>query len=156
MDSGASTSIIHKSYVNKNNFITRRISANKLFTLAGSFSTSHEAEITLKIPELNVTAHISESLQVTTEKSNYDVFFGRDLLRELGIPLDFQNDFIQWHYINLLMKSVDFKMRAHFTIQDSKNIKNANKRVKKILDANHEKANLKEMVNNSTYLNSDK
>ena len=82
MDNCTSASIIHES---QKNFITRKTSANKWSTMAGSFSTSHKAEITLKMPELNVTAHISAPFQVTTKKSNYDVIFGRDLLRELGL-----------------------------------------------------------------------
>ena len=53
--------------------------------MAGSFSTSHEAETTLKIPELNVMAHNSAPFHVTTKKSNYNVIVGRDLLREVGI-----------------------------------------------------------------------
>ena len=47
-------------------------------------------------------------------------------------------------------------MRTHFTIQDSKNVRNAIKRIKKILDANHKKAYLKKIVNNFKYLNNDK
>ena len=77
MDSGASASIIHKSYVSKNNFITRKSSANQWSSMAGSFSTSHKAEITLKMPELDVTAHISAPFHLTTKKNNYDVFLGK-------------------------------------------------------------------------------
>ena len=73
--------------------------------MAGSFSTSHEAEITLKTPELKITAHISAPFHVTTKKSTYDVIFGRDLLQELGIQLNFQNNFIGWQAINLPFKS---------------------------------------------------
>ena len=51
---------------------------------------------------------------------------------------------------------MDCKMRTHFTIQESKKIRNASKRMKKILDANYKKANLKEIVNNLKYLSSDK
>ena len=69
----------------KNNFITRNTSAKKWSTMAGSFSTSHEAKITFTMLELNVAAHISQPFHVTTKKSNYDVIFGRDLLLELGI-----------------------------------------------------------------------
>ena len=53
--------------------------------MAGSFSTSREAEITLEIPELNLTASIFAPFRVTTKKSYYNVIFGRNLLRELGI-----------------------------------------------------------------------
>ena len=47
-------------------------------------------------------------------------------------------------------------MKTHFTIQDSKNVRNATKRIKKILDVNYEKANLKKIVNNLKYLKNDK
>ena len=67
MDSGASVSIIHESYVNKNNFITMETFANKQSRIAESFSTSRKAEITLKMPKHNVTAHISTPFQVITK-----------------------------------------------------------------------------------------
>ena len=41
--------------------------------MVGSFSTSCKAEVKLKLPELNVTAHIFAPFQVTSQKSNYDV-----------------------------------------------------------------------------------
>ena len=84
--------------------------------MVGCFSTSQEAEITVKMPELNVMAHISAPSHVTTKKSNYDVNFNRDLFRELGIQLDLQNNIIGWHDINPPMKPIDCKMRTHLTI----------------------------------------
>ena len=69
---------------------------------------SHEARITLKILELNVTAHISAPFHVTTKKSNYNVIFGRNLLQEIGIQLDFKNTFIGWKDINLPMEPIDY------------------------------------------------
>ena len=86
MDSGFSTSIMHKSNVSKKNWY-KRTSANQWSAKVGSFSTSREADIKFKLPELIVTAHISAPFHVTTKKNNYDVIFGRDLLRELGIEL---------------------------------------------------------------------
>ena len=54
------------------------------------------------------------------------------------------------------MNPIDCKMRTHFTIKDSKNVRNATKRMKKMLDANYEIANLKKIMNNLKYLNNDK
>ena len=124
--------------------------------MTGFFSTSLKAKVTLKMPELNVTSHISTPFYVTTKISNYDVIFSRDLLRELGIQLDFQNNFIGWQDINFPMKLMDCKMRTHFTIQDSKNVRNATKRIKKIFDTNDKKTNFKKILNNLKYLTSDK
>ena len=54
------------------------------------------------------------------------------------------------------MKPVDCKVRSHFTIYGSKNVRNATKTMKKILDTNYEKAYLKKIFNNVKYLNNDK
>ena len=51
---------------------------------------------------------------------------------------------------------IDCIMRTHFSIKDSKNIRNPTKRIKKILDANYKKANFKNIVNNLKYQNEDK
>ena len=81
-----------------------------------------------KLSEFYVTAHIYAPFHIASKTNNYDVIFGRDLLRELGILLDFQNYFIGWQDINLSVKPMDCKKRTHFTIQDSINIRNENLR----------------------------
>ena len=53
------------------------------------------------------------------------------------------------------MKPIDCKMRTHFTIQVSKNIRNATKRIKKILEANEGKGNLKKTFDNLKYLSNN-
>ena len=47
-------------------------------------------------------------------------------------------------------------MRTKFAIQESKYIKSATNRTKKILDAKNEKPNLKEITTKLKYFNSDK
>ena len=87
MDSGASASIIHDLFVCTNKFNTGTTSANKWSTMAGSFLTCYEAEVKLKLPELNFTTHIFAPFHVTSQKSNYDVVYGQDLPWELGKQL---------------------------------------------------------------------
>ena len=77
MDSNASASIINNSFVRANKFNTRKTSANKWSTMAGSFLMSCEAEAKVKLPKLNVTAHIIAPFHVTSQKSNYNVIFGQ-------------------------------------------------------------------------------
>ena len=48
--------------------------------MTGSFSTTHQVEITFKMSELNDTAHIYAPFHMTTKSSNYNVIFGRELL----------------------------------------------------------------------------
>ena len=64
--------------------------------MSGSFSTSHDAGITFKMREIYATAHTSATFHVTTKTSNYNIIFCRDLRHELGIQLDFQENFIAW------------------------------------------------------------
>ena len=83
MDSGESASIIHDSIVRTNKFNTKKISANKWSRMAETVSTSCEAEIKIELPVVNFTAHIFAPFHVTSQKNNYNVIFGRDLLRNL-------------------------------------------------------------------------
>ena len=85
MDSSARASIIQDSFVCRNKLNTSKTSANKWSTMAGSFLTLREAEGKIKLPEFNATAHIFAPFHATSQKSNYDVSFGRDLQQELGI-----------------------------------------------------------------------
>ena len=56
--------------------------------VTGSFLI-HKAEVKMKLPELNFTAHIFAPFHVTSQKENEIVIFGRDLLWKLKINLDF-------------------------------------------------------------------
>ena len=98
-------------------------------------SMSCEAEVKIKLPELNFTAHIFALFHIIIQKNNYDVTFGQDLLQKLGINLDFKNNFICWKETKIYMKSINCKMRTNFAIQESKNTKSTNNRIKKKLDA---------------------
>ena len=132
MDCIASASIIHNLFVRTNKFNTRKTPANKW--------SMCEAEVKIKLPELN-TAHIFGPFHVTSQKSNYHVIFGQDLLQELRINFDFENVFVGWKETMIPMKSINCEMRTNFVIQESKNIKNPINRMKKILNSKFEKAN---------------
>ena len=131
-----------------------KISANNWSTITGSFSKLCKAEVKIKLPESNLMAHIFAQIHITSQKSNYDVIFGQDLLQELGINLGFQNNFVGWKETKIPMKSTNCKMKTNFAIQESQNI--ATDRIKKILETKHEKANLKEITTEIKFLNSDK
>ena len=90
LDSGASASIIRHTYVRKNKLATKNVT-NQWTTIAGTFNTNQIVNINLKLPELNSTAEIKVEYHVTKNESNYDIIIGKNLLRELGIILDFAN-----------------------------------------------------------------
>ena len=55
--------------------------------MAGSFYTSYMTKIKSKLTKLNFTVYIAMSFHLTTKERNYDAFFGKDLLYEVGIEL---------------------------------------------------------------------
>ena len=97
-------------------------------------------------------AHISAHVHVSKNKSNYDAIFWRDLLRELGISLDFENNVVSWQHVDIPMKPKNCTVKGHFAIEESANVQKATLRIKEILDAKYKKANLKEIVKSLNYL----
>ena len=91
-----------------------------------------KAEVNIELPRLNFTAHTFAPFHVTSQNSNYNAIFGRNLLQDFGINLDFLNKFVGWKETNIPMKSINCKMKTNFIIQESKNIKSVTKRIKKI------------------------
>ena len=78
MDSGASTSVIHDSFVRTNKFSTRKNTANQWSMMASSFLTLCKAEVK-KSNQIDVTPHIITPFHVTSQNSNYDEIFGQNL-----------------------------------------------------------------------------
>ena len=91
LDSGASASIVHHSYVAKNAFVKNQ-TKQEWATMAGTFKTTRVANVKLRLPELNPTAVLNVQCHVTKQESNYDIILGRGILRELGLKLDFSNN----------------------------------------------------------------
>ena len=155
LDSGASASIIHKDFVTARDY-SKSNNTQLWTTVAGTFKTTRTAHVTLKLPELNHTAEINAELHVTKQKSAYDIIFGRKLLKELGIVLDFNKMVTIWNDVSIPMKRVDADLKTHFFIRDSTHVKDSTRRIKKILDATYKKANLEEFTSSLTHLNNSK
>ena len=69
IDSGASLSIINKSYVGWNKFSIRNMSPNKWPMMAASFLMLCEAAGRIKISKLNTMAHIFAPFYITSQKA---------------------------------------------------------------------------------------
>jgi transposase InsO family protein len=152
LDSGASASIVHHSYVAKNDFVKNN-TKQEWATMAGTFKTTRVANVKLRLPELNPTAVLNVHCHVTKQESNYDIILGRDILRELGIKLDFSNNKIILEHSEISMKPLNCNVKEHFAIQDSKRVHAETKRIKKILDAKYKKVNLAELIPTLKHLN---
>ena len=154
LDSGASATLIKASKAAS--LRKRPAEATKWTTSSGSFHTTQMAEVNVALPELSNSRMINTHVHVAPKLNQYDMIIGRDLLSELGITLNFKDHTIQWDDIEIPMKPEDATSKEHFHIADSPTLDSATERIKHILDAKYEAANLKEIAENCTHLNKSK
>lgn len=151
LDSGATQSIGKYSVLKKLQF--KKSLPTLWHTTNGSFKTSCKCCVEFMIPELSTTPRVAWDMHVTKQGMSYDLIIGRDLLQELGIVLDFKNNTIQWEDVEMPMKSIQQTQSKHFHIQEDKFYPSKSERIKKILEAKYQPANLKEVIQEASHLN---
>ena len=130
LDSGATQSIGKYSVLKKLRF--KKASTTVWNTTNGPFETASKCCVEFMIPELSTTRRVTWDMHVTKQNMSYDLIIGRDLLRELGIVLDFKNNTIQWDDVEMPMKSNQQVRNEHFHIQEDKFYPLESDRIKKI------------------------
>jgi hypothetical protein len=83
------------------------------------------------------------------------MIIGRDVLTDLGIDIRFSNNTIEWDNSEIPMKDVDAQFEDSFHIGDGDAADDALERIKSILDAKYEKANLYEVAEEAVHLEED-
>ena len=154
LDSGANESIIHAPLVNKTRI--SKTDLNEWKTMAGKFTTNCITKTVITLPELSNSAQFTIKAHVAEAKTNYDLIIGRDVLSQLGIILNFKERLITWNDAHVEMRTFDVNQQDHFFIQDSKPVQESTNRMKKILDAKYEKADLYEVTKGLKYLSTEK
>ena len=81
------------------------------------------------------------------------MIIGRDLLRELGITLNFDRETMTWDSAEIPMKDVDATINDAYHLKDDGSTDKAMERIKSILDAKYEPADLQAVVDNCNNLN---
>jgi hypothetical protein len=95
---------------------------------------------------------IEWKLHVTQDLGAYDMILGRDILTGLRIKIDFGNNVLEWDSIVIPMKDADESIEEAFTLHEPKDVIQASDRLKSILDANYEKADLEEVSKEAVHL----
>ena len=86
---------------------------------------------------------------------NYDMIIGRDLLSELRIDILFSNNTVIWDHKQTPLKLQDAKEAIDYHLVNSPAVKEATERIKRILNAKYEKANIDEVAKGCTNLNKE-
>ena len=165
LDSGASHSICKYSLVKKCKLDLDK--STSWSTTNGSFSTTHTCDLKFTMPELSTTSQIDWRFHVTKQPMGYDFIVGRDLLRELGIVLNFRHSYIQWDDVQFPMgmasdvnnpsnanNASELLSSSHPFVQESELLQTDVERMKTILDAKYEAADLAYVCSQCTHLSS--
>ena len=155
LDSGSSGSIILEKYVRK--LRMKKDTTTNWNTKGGNFQTSKKCKTTFTLNEFFENKSIEWNLHVdsTPGPHRYDMIIGRDIMSELGITLNFEDQTMAWEdsivhmkdpevLADLLHPVNDFYWNEE--INETAALNEASSRLKKILDAKYEAADLDEVV----------
>jgi hypothetical protein len=122
-------------------------------TAAGPVTTSERCKVLFSLPEFFPSKVIEWEMHVgTLENVQYDMIIGNDLLERLKIDLKYSTATIEWDGAEIPMKSRDATIEDSYYIHDSPCLEEAAERIKRILDAKYEPANLDELTAKCTHL----
>eukprot|EP00957_Ditylum_brightwellii_P023324 1760926-Ditylum_brightwellii.AAC.1 len=99
-----------------------------------------KCKVTFGLPELNPTAYVECTMHITNHLGRYNIILGRDILRELGINLDFKENSITWGDYQTSMKPVNVTLAEHLDNVESTEAAAAD--IAKILYGKYQKVDL--------------
>ena len=152
-DSGASETIVNKDAIGS--IKTKPGAKQQWNTALGVTTTSEKAMIQFSLPEFYEKTIIQKEVHVFSTDMSYDMIIGRDLMTELGINIDFFNQKIKWQDAEIPMKLPNATITSDFYVQDNDIVESETNRIKQILDAKYEPANLEEIAEQSLHLSKE-
>ena len=152
LDSGASETLVCSKHAKKLRLKTSSNGKTTWSTPGGTLSTSTTAKCQFTLPELHDDKLIEWKVHVTKDLGNYDMIIGRDILRFLEIDIHFSTQEVVWDHATLPFKHVDATPLDAYHVSEPEVITKASDRIKKILDAKYEPADLKKVCSAHTHL----
>ena len=150
LDTGCSNTIISKNYLNLCKSVKK--SKSRYSTAVGEYKTSIHGTVKFKLPEFSNSKEITWDMDIgDLGVLEYDMIIGRDLLKSLGMIIDFKHGVLRWDDVTIPMNRTKNKNKKEFNenfqlATEPRTVQQATERITKILDANYEKANLADVV----------
>ena len=148
-DSGSEESVIQKNTLGK--YISENTTPTLWSTAGGDLTTYAKTKVEFTLPEFYENTLLVWKMHVFDQKLNYDIIIGRDLMRELGIKLDFERHRTRWLDVSIPMKRTECTLED-FYVQDTPPVEEASNRMRSILEAMYEPADLDELVSECDHL----
>ena len=155
LDSGASASLVATKHAAKLRHKKLGGPRTVWTTPGGELSTSSKAQCSFVIPEFHTDRVIEWDLHMSPTLGAYDMIIGRDILIDLGFKFDFEDRSVEWDGASVPMKDTSQPEQTLFFVPDPDAIADASERLKSILDAKYEAADLGEIARDADYLNPD-
>jgi predicted aspartyl protease len=155
LDSGATGSFIVERLTHK--LRVRNGTPSVWKTGNGNVSTSKTVKTHFILPELYHDRIIEHKFNVLSTPIGYDMILGTDLMSELGLKLDFKEACVEWDEASMPFKSRDATLESVYSVIEdpADSMLDSMGRVKRILDAHYEKADLDKTVESMTHLSVD-
>jgi len=177
MDSGTTKTLIHRRALPKD-IQPKRLSESKpVSTLAGTMTVTDTVTLRqIKLPEFDKNRTIDEcKVLVFDAPCQYDVLIGADLLKKLGVKLDYENGIVEWLGNTVPMRdsrligTTEYKhMLDSFYLQEEEELFEYESYMdyyissgydhayaEEILDAKYDQVDIEEVIKGQTHLNDE-
>ena len=156
VDSGASGSVLDWEYAQEFGVYTKK-EKHILTTVMGSQENDKASNVIFKLPQFSSTQEIELQCDVLPDMSNlpYDMIIGRDAMKALGIDVLASEMTIQKGHIKVPWSKRHSRGSALFNAELSVDDDDAADRIKKILDAKYEPADLDKLVEECQHLTAE-
>ena len=145
LDSGGGGSLVTERHAAKLKVRAMNKSSQVWTTPGGTLTTAKKVKAQFTIPELHDNRLIEWDLHVTKDLGSYDMILGRDILEFLGIDVRFSNMTVEWGTSTMPFKESDSTPLDSYHVDDPSGIEERVNRVKEILEAKYEPADLEQI-----------
>ena len=143
LDSGASETLVSQKYCTK--LKHKRAGTGWSVPGGATMNTSHTCKTQFTLPELQDDKLIEWNVHIAKDLGNYDMIIGRDILQFLKIDLQFSKQQVVWDHATMPFKDFDCTPLDSYHLEDPKGLIEDTDRIKKILDAKYEAADISEV-----------
>ena len=118
--------------------------------------TRSKVKAQFTMPELQEKKLVEWNFHVADSMGAHDMIIGRDVLSFLGMDIKFSEQVVTWEHAEMPFKPKDATVQTQCHIAESMAITEATDRIKDILDAKCEAADLEKVCSQQNHLTEDK